>query len=153
MERRPSIDPREAELYSIMHTSAPQPAHYIHRRELSRLVLAHRKQPARHRVVSDALALAFIKIAGGVWDRFRFTSSREDFVQEVVTYLMERPLRRADPRRNLFAYFTTCCVRRGQNLREKVTAETQRFNDYAQHIVDEGRPHVTRSRRSEDLDD
>lgn len=70
---------------------------------------------------SNELGAMLLLIAGGVWDRFasaRFTD-RDDFIGAAVLHLLDRPLKAADPARNLFSFFTTCAVRFGAKERAK----------------------------------
>lgn len=101
---------------------------------LARLVRGFR----RTRTVSEGLALALAEIARGVWERRRPTDDREDFAQACYLYLSGRPLAKADPNRNLFAYFVTCAARYGSKLRNKAAEERRKFERYAQALADSG---------------
>jgi hypothetical protein len=114
----------------------PSPrAGYLDVAALAILVRAHR----RKKIVSEDLGRALQTIAGGVWDRYRFTADRDDFIQDVVVHLMGRPLANCDPKKHLFNYFTTCAIRYGLKLRDKAAGERRRFEAYAQQMADEGR--------------
>jgi hypothetical protein len=121
------------------------PARYLSTDELRALVLAYR----RNRGKSDELGRALLAIAGGVWDRYRFTADREEFCQEVALHLLQRPLEKADVQKHLFNYFTTCTIRYGMKLREKANGDRRRFNTYAAECLEAGRPIP---RRGEDVD-
>lgn len=107
---------------------------YVDPAALARLVRAHR----RTRTVSEGLALALLEIARGVWERRRPTDDREDFAQACYVYLSGTPLRKADPKRNLFAYFATCASRYGFKLKNKAAEERRKFEGYARALADSG---------------
>ena len=109
---------------------------YLDPVELAHLVRVHRNTGRR----SDELAEALSRIAGGVWDRYRFTREREDFVQETVLHLIQKPLRKADVQRNCFNYFTTCAIRFGLKLRDQDRADRRRHATYAAELLESGRP-------------
>ncbi len=88
--------------------------------------------------VSPALAKALLAIAGGVWDRYRFTADKEDFVQDVTVHLLQQPLKKADAQKHVFNYFTTCAIRFGMKLREKANGDKRRFETYAAELVEAG---------------
>ena len=113
-------------------------SYYVEPAELAALVRAHRRKRGRGRVPEE-LGAALLRIAGGVWDRFHFTDSRDDFVGDVVLHLLGRPLERADPKRNLHAFFSTCAIRYGMNLRDKQNGDRRRFATYAAELVEAGR--------------
>lgn len=110
-------------------------SNYIDAATLRALVMASHDA----RTVSEDLARSLMQIAGGVWDRYRFTADKDDFVQDVVLHLLQRPLQLADPGKNLFAFFTTCTLRYGMKLREKADGDRRRFNTYAAELVESGR--------------
>ncbi|VTU02769.1 unnamed protein product [Gemmataceae bacterium] len=118
---------------------------YIDVAALRALVLDHQATGT----VSPELARALMAIAGGVWDRYRFTSDKDDFVQEVTLHLMQRPLEKADAQKHVFNYFTTCAIRFGQKLREKATGDRRRFETYAAELVEAGRELPPRRERDE----
>ncbi len=109
-------------------TPAPRrTAFYIEPAALAALVRQHQETG----VVSDELGRALLKLAGGVWERFRFIPDREEFTSAVVEHLLAAPLRGADPKRNLFAFFTTCACRFGSKLRNRAAAERRKFSEFA----------------------
>lgn len=110
-------------------------AHYLAAADLAKLVCDYR----RTGTVPEALGRALLQIAGGVWDRYRFTSDRDDFVQEVTLHLLQRPLEKADAQKHVFNYFTTCAIRFGLKMRDKAHVERRRFETYAQECVEAGR--------------
>jgi hypothetical protein len=89
--------------------------------------------------VTEELARVLLAIAGGVWDRFRFTEDRDDFAQDVVAHLLGNPLDRVSADGNAFGYFTTCAIRYGQKLRDKAARERSNFHEYAAALRDSGR--------------
>jgi hypothetical protein len=89
--------------------------------------------------VCEDLARALLAIAGGVWDRYRFTPDRDDFAQEVVLHLIVKSLPRADAQKHCFNFLTTCCVNYGRNLRDKLAGDRRRFETYAAELVESGR--------------
>ncbi|VTR95247.1 unnamed protein product [Gemmata massiliana] len=117
----------------------PRP-NYIEPEVLSALVREY-KRTGR---VSEELGRCLMLIAGGLWDRYHFTASRDDFVQEVVLHLMQNPLQKADAQKHVFNYFTTCAFRFGQKLRDKAYGDARRFGDYAAELVESGRQLPTR---------
>lgn len=124
-----------------MPDTPPRPArtsNYLEPAELAALVRAHRRKRGRGRV-SEELGAALLKIAGGVWDRYHFTADRDDFVQEVSLHLLGSPLAKADVKRHLFNYFTTCAIRFGLKLRDKANGDRRRFETYAQECLEAGR--------------
>lgn len=113
----------------------PAKTKYIETAALAELVREHRRTGR----MPDALGQALAAIAGGVWDRYHFTDSREDFVQDVFLHLMQRPLEKADVQKHVFNYFTTCAIRYGQKLRDKSYGDRRRFETYAAELVESGR--------------
>lgn len=113
----------------------PARAKYIDNATLARLLRDHRDTGT----VSDELARALMQIAGGVWERYRFTADRDDFVQEVTLHLLQRPLAKADVQKHVFNYFTTCAIRFGMKLRDKAHGDRRRFETYAAELVESGR--------------
>jgi hypothetical protein len=122
-------------LDSGMPTPPSRRPDYISTAALAELVRGHRVTG----VMCDDLTKALTAIAGGVWDRYRFTADREDFVQEVFLHLMQRPLAKADVQKHVFNYFTTCAIRYGQKLRDKSCGDRRRFETYAAELVESGR--------------
>lgn len=117
-------------------TPAPRRAsNYIDAETLRALVRDYRSGG----VVSEPLAAVLLKIAGGVWDRYRYTADRDDFVQEVVMHLLQRPLEKVDVQKNLFAYLSTCAINFGRKLRDKAHVERRRFETYAAECQEAGR--------------
>jgi hypothetical protein len=112
-----------------------RPAFYVDPAQFAALVRRQR----RERAVSNDLGVALSAIAGGVWDKFRFTADRDEFVNACFLHFMGAPLRSADPRRNLFSYFTTCAVRFGGKQRNKLAAERRKFAEYAADLARAGR--------------
>lgn len=106
--------------------TAARGAGYSDPATLSALVRAYR----RTHTVSNELAAELLKIAGGTWDKYHPTSSREDFAQDCVIHLIGNPLRNADPKNNLFGYFTKCAWRFGSKLGGKAQAEGRRAAAY-----------------------
>ncbi len=119
-----------------MDNAAPAPRKYLSNDTLRALVKLYRRNRARH---GEGLGKALLAIAGGVWDRYRFTPDRDEFVQEVVIHLLDRPLRKADLQLHLFNYFTKCAFRFGLKLRERANSDRRRFETYAAECVDAGR--------------
>lgn len=112
------------------------PKHYLSGDALAVLVRDSR-QSGR---ASEGLARALIGLARGVWDRYRFTPERDDFVQAVVIHLLGRPLEKVDEDKHPFNYFTTCAIRYGLKLRNRLAADRRRFETYAAELVEAGRP-------------
>jgi hypothetical protein len=127
-------------------TTPSRRTNYVEPAALRCLVMCYHET----RTVSEDLAAVLVKIAGGVWDRYHYTDSREDFVQDVVLHFLQRPLEVADPTKNLFAFFTTCAIRFGSKLREKAQGDRRRFNTYAAELVESGRQ--IPSKRGESMD-
>jgi len=100
------------------------------------LVVAYRRRRRRH---AAELSAALAALAVGVWERFQFTDDRDDFVQDLVTHLLGRPLARCDVGRSPFAFLYTCAVRYGAKLREKERARRRRWLAYAAGAVESGR--------------
>lgn len=124
---------------------APAPrskSSYLDNATLCALIRAYRRRK-RTPEAGNALGRALLAIAGGVWDRYRYTSDREEFCQEVVIHLLQRPLEKADVQKHLFNYFTTCTIRYGQKLRERAYADRRRFETYAAECVEAGREFPT----------
>lgn len=117
--------------HSSAHHIAPQSLpnrFYLQPSDLSRMVRENR----RRKRISDEYAKALLAIAGGVWDRYRFIESREDFVQECVMHFLNGPIRKAKPELNCFNFFTKCAVRQGLKLRSKelgIRVKEQQFRE------------------------
>ena len=124
---------------TIPHHTSP----YLTNAELARLIRDQR----RLRRVSNELGAALLAIAGGVWDRYKFTDSRDDFVGDCVLHLLQGPLRNADVRANLFGYFSTCAIRFGKKTRGKKFASDRRETCYRDVAREIGR-RLTRRRDS-----
>ncbi len=107
-------------------------AGYVDRGTLSALVTEFHGQGH----ASNALGAVLARIAGGVWDRFRFTDSRDDFVGEVILHFLSGPLHKADPERNCFSFLTTCAVFYGIKLRDRTQAEQKKFREYQRARLD-----------------
>ena len=116
-------------------------SHYLDNATLARLVTTYR----RTRRGGNELAAALTQIAGGVWDRYRFTSDRDDFTQDVVLHLMQAPLRKLDVQLHPFNYLTTCAIRYGLKLRDQAHGDRRRFQTYAAELLESGRPVVLES--------
>jgi hypothetical protein len=98
------------------------------------------RQQRREGKVSDELARLLLLIAGGVWDRYRFTEDRDEFCSACYLHLTAgAPLRAADPHRNLFSFFSECVRRYGAKLRNRTAAERRKFTAYAQDLHHAGR--------------
>jgi hypothetical protein len=115
-----------------MEGTAPNPrrrsGNYAEPAALSALV----RQQRRDGTVSDELAALLLLIAGGVWDRYKFTDDRDEFTSACYLHLTAgAPLRSADPHRNLFSYFSECVRRYGSKLRNRAAAERRKFREYA----------------------
>lgn len=122
-------------LYNPMHRTTARPprtksggpasspaSYYVTREQLAELVrAAHATGRA-----CDQLGKALAQIAGGMWDRYHYTRSREDFVQDAVLHLLQTPLRRADPSKNCFGWFSTCTAWYAWKLRTKERTGDQR---------------------------
>ena len=110
-------------------------ANYIEPAALAELV-----RECRHTGrVSEDLGKVLLAIAGGVWDRYRYTSDREDFVQEVTLHLLQRPLQKADVQKHVFNYLTTCAIHFGMKLRDKEYGDRRRFETHAAEVLEAGR--------------
>lgn len=109
-------------------------SNYIAVEDLAQLVRDYRRTGK----ASEALGLALTQIAAGVWDRYHFTASKDDFVQDVVLHLLQRPLEKADAQKHVFNYFTTCAIRFGNKLREKEQGDRRRFLTYAGELAESG---------------
>lgn len=110
-------------------------AQYIDSPALVRLIKKYRRSK---KAGGDELGRALLAIAGGVWDRFRFTSDRDDYCQDAVLHLLQQPLKNANLTKNLFNYFTTCAVRYGQKLRAKEAVDRRRFETYCEELAESG---------------
>ncbi len=115
--------------------TSPDRVKYLTNERLAELIGEHRRTGK----VGEDLGAALLQIAGGVWDRFRFTPDRDEFVQEVALHLMQRPLAKADVQKHLFNFLTTCAIRYGQKLRDKANGDRRRFDTYAAELVESGR--------------
>lgn len=115
--------------------SSPARSDYLDNATLSRLIRDHRSSG----VISDELGLALLALAGGIWDRYRFTREREEFVSEVVIHLLQRPLALADVQKHIFNYLTTCAIRFGWKLRDREHGDQRRWLTYAEELLDAGR--------------
>lgn len=115
--------------------TSPRRASYLDVEKLRALVADCRTTGS----VSEPLARALLQIAAGVWDRYRFTTDKDDFVQDVALHLLGRPLEKADVQKHVFNYFTTCAIRYGLKLREKADGDRRRFATYAAELVESGR--------------
>lgn len=111
-------------------------SHYVPPAKLAALVREYRRTGS----VSNELALVLVQIAAGVWDKFRYTDSREDFVQECFLHLVGKPLAGCDPHKNAFSYLTQAVRWFGQKQRDRAAAERRRFLTYAQDLEDSGAP-------------
>lgn len=109
---------------------------YVSPAELAALVRVYRR--THH--VSERLGAVLLLIAGGVYDRFYFTRSRDDFVGGCVLHLLGSPLRRVKPHNNPFSYFTTCAVNWGRKQRKKERRDGARAAAYVAQRRDELRP-------------
>jgi hypothetical protein len=121
---------------------------YVTPSQLLAVLASYRKR--RTRAVKGELAEALMAIAGGVWDRYHFTASREDFVQDAVMHLLYGgPTEKADLAKPLFNYFTTCTINFGRKLRDADYRDRRRFVSYCEECVEAGRdiPEVRRHRR------
>ncbi len=105
---------------------------YVDKKHLSRLVAAYHADGR----ASDDLGKVLAQIAGGVWDRFRYTDSRDDFVGDVLVHFLSGPLRKADPAQNCFGFLTTCAVRYGGKLRDRAQTERKKSAAYRQARTD-----------------
>lgn len=108
---------------------------YLDNETLRALIRDYRKT----KTASDALGAAFLKIAGGIWDRYRFTPDREDFCQECAIHLLGRPLEKIHIQKHCFNYLTTCVIRFGMKLRDKDVKDAKRFRTYAAELAESGR--------------
>lgn len=119
-----------------MPDTTPTCSGYLTVAVLAALVREHRRTGR----VPEDLGRALLSIAGGVWDRYRFTADRQEFAAECALHLLGRPLAKCDPSRHVFNYLTTCTIRFGQKLRDKGHAERRRFETYARSLADAGVP-------------
>lgn len=108
---------------------------YVDPKRLAQLVGDYQRSGA----ACDELGTALLKIARGIWDRYHYTASREDFAQEVATHLLGHPLNNASIQKNVFAYLTTCAIRFAWKLRDKACKDVLRFQTYAAELVESGR--------------
>lgn len=69
------------------------------------------------------------KIAGGVWDRYEFTDSREDFIQDCCFLFLQSAVKKIDPAKNPFSYLTTCAINFGN--KQRIGAIRERRAEYA----------------------
>ena len=102
----------------------------------------------RNRGRAEDLGRALLAIAGGIWDRYRFTADREEFAQEVALHLLQGPLRNADVQKHIFNYLSTCAIRFGWKLRDKARGDGKRFLTYAVEKLQAGRPIPSTRRES-----
>lgn len=109
-----------------MEQSSPSRNPYLTRERLAEMIQGFQVSGK----VSEDLGLAVLAIAGGVWDRYRYTTERDDFCQSVVLHLIGNPLRRCDTSKNPFSYLTTCAIRLGGKLRSKRQAEGRGLEKY-----------------------
>jgi hypothetical protein len=94
--------------------------HYTDNAELAELIGSWRH--ARNRLADQKrvrLIELLSKIAGGVWDRYEFTSNREDFVQDLMFSFFSKALLTVHLDGNVFSYLTTCAVNFGNRSRSK----------------------------------
>lgn len=139
--------------HSSAHHLAPQSLpnrFYLQPSDLSRMVRENR----RRKRISDEYATALLAIAGGVWDRYRFIESREDFVQECVMHFLGSPVRKANPEMNCFNFFTKCAVRQGLKLRAKELGTRVKESQFREMVADAyryfGSPEVTEEAHDSD---
>lgn len=123
--------------------TAPAAGGYVEKSRLAELIAEYRSTGN----VSDELAHVLLKIAGGVWDRYHYTGSREDFVQDVVLHLLAGPLRKADPSQNCFAYLTTCCIRYGGKLRTREQTRRRKEGSLIERVRDQAEAQLWQSRQ------
>lgn len=108
--------------------------------------------------VTAELALSVAQIAGGVWDRYRFIESREDFQQEVVVWFLRYGMKRIDPNRSVFNFVTTLAFNRGLTLRSQHArrqANHQQYRNLSREIHErlDRRRGVHAGRRADDKAD
>jgi len=91
--------------------------------------------PARHARLLEVLQA----IAGGVWDRWRFTDSRDDFVQDCLYLFLHAALGKIDPERNCHAYLTTTAKNHGLAKQRQRVRQLDAELRHRAAVVDEGR--------------
>lgn len=111
-------------------TPPAEPAFYVDPAALAAAVRRMRRDDQ----VDDELGLMLLKIAGGVWDKWRFTDDRDEFAQACFLHFLGAPLAGADPRKNLFSYLTTCAIRFGSKQRNRAAADRRRFREYVEDL-------------------
>lgn len=104
---------------------------YTTNEELGALIRAYRLAGKRMRADKHARLLEVLQqIAGGVWDRWQPTDSREDFVQDCLYLFLHSALRLIDPKKKPFSYLTTTAVNHGWAKRrqqvKRVSVEQRR---------------------------
>lgn len=117
-----------------MSTPAAPPAapnHYVNRFELAERIRDYK----RTGVLSLSLVEDLLRIAKGVNDRYRFGPD-DDFAHDCWIHLVyQAPLKRVDPDRNPFAFFTTCAIRFGMRKRNKAAKEQRQAADYRELVA------------------
>lgn len=107
-------------------------AHYLTNDELKITVTDWKKTG----VPSAELWLQMQRLADGLWTRYRYTQSKEDYVGECTIYLITQTLKYANPAKgNLFNFFTTCARRYGGKLRNKEIVQAQRNADILAEFI------------------
>jgi hypothetical protein len=113
--------------------------HYITRQQLADQVRAYQRDGR----ATDELAHSLLLIAGGVWDRYQRVwyplwspLTREDWQSEAVLHLLGSPLRRCDPRRNVFSFLTTCLIRLGGKLCDRECGRARREQRYRELVTE-----------------
>lgn len=98
-----------------------------------RILVANAQQVGR---ACERLGEIMLLIAGGVWDRWKPTDCREEFVAECATHLLGSPLRKCwTEKGNQFSYFTTAAVNLCHRLRAKLQREARTLAEYRERML------------------
>ncbi|MEO8082689.1 MAG: hypothetical protein ABI780_02640 [Ardenticatenales bacterium] len=125
---------------------AKSPAHYVEKAALAAMIRQYQRNP-RRRVLTDELAAALMAIAGGTWDRWHWTDSKEDFQGDCLIHFIEKKLHVVDPERNPFSWLTQAAIYFGREARKKAAKAAAQHADYAneaKHVAAYDRREVIR---------
>lgn len=108
--------------------------HYVDEEALATLIRRYRQTGT----VSEDLALAITAIAGGVWDRYRYTTDRDDFIQDCYLHVTKArgTLDRVNPNQRPFGYLTQACKWLGLTLRQNAREQLGREVQYPAELLD-----------------
>jgi hypothetical protein len=122
-------------MQSSAPTATPKPskaAHYVDNARLAERIRDYRQTG----VLSEALSLDLLNIARGVHDRYQFSPDREDFAAECWIHLAtQAPLKRVDPDRNPFSFFTRCVITFGRRRRNKWFKQLREAAEYREDLI------------------